>query len=70
MGEYEILEAIDKIVNPPRVKTPVVERFPTFLDESLVPYYQQVSRYDTLRHSKKGSQTPALPPIVKKTVQT
>ena len=68
MGEYEILNAIEKIAHPPRPKTPVVERFPTFLDKDLVPFYQEVSRYDHFRHSKKGSQTPALPPIAKASV--
>ncbi|XP_067946800.1 centrosome-associated protein CEP250-like [Watersipora subatra] len=68
MGEYDILAALETVVHPPRAKTPVVERFPTFLEASLVPYYQQVSRYDHLRHSKKASQTPALPPIAKSSV--
>ena len=64
LGEQDILDSIDNIVNPPRPKTPVVERLPTFLEDKLIPYYQQVARYDTLRLNKK-SQTPALPSINK-----
>lgn len=70
LGENDLLEAIDKVVNPPRLKTPVIEHIPTFLDKKLEKYYHQVSRYDFLRHSHgKKSQTPALPPISRRTIK-
>jgi hypothetical protein len=49
----DVLHLIEHQLHPPRPPSPVEESIPDFLDETLIPYWKEIEKFDQLRAAKK-----------------
>ncbi|ELU05790.1 hypothetical protein CAPTEDRAFT_193238 [Capitella teleta] len=49
----DVIAIINHQLHPPRPPTPTEEVIPDFLDESLIPYWKEIEKYDQLKAAKK-----------------